>query len=177
MLNVAKSRTVMLKSYPEIILGSYRIDPLPYVQCSKRGLKFTGLCFAQTLSGQMLEGRKKEIKMTVSSQGGGVYMKKFLMVDADKCTGCGVCELTCSMVKHGEYNPEKSYIRVLRNEDVNTYLPIIRSGAALCDLCGACVDFCPEQVLKIMTPQEAILVRRKSTIGTIPVPMAARVEA
>ena len=33
---------------------------------------------------------------------------KYLVVDADNCSGCRICELICSMVKFGEYNPQKS---------------------------------------------------------------------
>jgi len=34
----------------------------------------------------------------------GTDTERVLIVDADKCTGCGVCEHVCSMAKHGEYN-------------------------------------------------------------------------
>jgi Fe-S-cluster-containing dehydrogenase component len=35
-----------------------------------------------------------------------------MMFDADKCTGCRICELTCSISYQSEYNPKKSFIRV-----------------------------------------------------------------
>jgi len=47
------------------------------------------------------------------------YLEKVLIVDADACTGCSVCELVCSMTKHGEYNPKKSDSRVLRNREMS----------------------------------------------------------
>lgn len=39
-------------------------------------------------------------------------MGKTLVIDIDKCTGCGMCELMCSFKHHGEFNPTKSYIHV-----------------------------------------------------------------
>lgn len=37
-------------------------------------------------------------------------MAKMIVVDVDKCTGCGVCELACSFEHHDEFNPTKSRI-------------------------------------------------------------------
>lgn len=54
------------------------------------------------------------------NSGGGASMvtsslNKTLIFNVDCCTGCKICELICSMAKHGEYNPKKSHIRILRN--------------------------------------------------------------
>lgn len=37
-------------------------------------------------------------------------MSKLIVVDIDKCTGCGLCELVCSFKHEGEFNPIKSRI-------------------------------------------------------------------
>ena len=42
-------------------------------------------------------------------------LNKTLIFNVGCCTGCKICELICSMAKHGEYNPKKSHIRILRN--------------------------------------------------------------
>jgi ferredoxin len=81
------------------------------------------------------------------------------------------------MEKHGEYNPQKSYIKILRNDDIDTHIPVVQSGDDQCDFCGRCVEWCPEKILKIMAPEEAVIARRKSKVGTIPLPMVASIEA
>jgi carbon-monoxide dehydrogenase iron sulfur subunit len=37
-------------------------------------------------------------------------MQKQIVIDIDRCTGCGSCELICSFTHHGEFNPLKSRI-------------------------------------------------------------------
>jgi len=37
-------------------------------------------------------------------------MEKAIILNAEECTGCRVCELTCTITKQGEFNPKKSYI-------------------------------------------------------------------
>lgn len=37
-------------------------------------------------------------------------MGKMIVVDIDKCTGCGLCELVCSFKHHDEFNPLKARI-------------------------------------------------------------------
>ena len=95
-------------------------------------------------------------------------MEKMLIVDADKCTGCRVCELVCSMEKLGEYNPKKSYIKVIRNMemDVNIIALDIR-----CDFCDKCVEWCLPGALKFVSLEEAAISRKKDKIGSFPVPL------
>lgn len=46
-------------------------------------------------------------------------LNKYLIVDADNCSGCRICELICSMVKSGQYNPQKSHIKLIRNREMD----------------------------------------------------------
>jgi carbon-monoxide dehydrogenase iron sulfur subunit len=93
-----------------------------------------------------------------------------LVVDADKCTGCQVCELVCSMAKHGEYNPKKSYIRVMRNREMSVD---IVACSVRCDYCGKCVKWCLPGALRILSLAEAAVVRKQNRIGIFPVPLIA----
>jgi carbon-monoxide dehydrogenase iron sulfur subunit len=39
-------------------------------------------------------------------------MSKVIVVNPDRCTGCRICELVCSLEHHGEFNPAKSRIKI-----------------------------------------------------------------
>ncbi|MFH1028961.1 MAG: 4Fe-4S dicluster domain-containing protein [Pseudomonadota bacterium] len=98
-------------------------------------------------------------------------MEKAIIIDVDMCTGCRVCELTCSMTKQGEYNPKRSYIRIIANNDFGVYLPVLKTE---CDFCGKCIEWCPEQALKISELGETAIMMRKSKIGRFPIPLVGR---
>ena len=54
---------------------------------------------------------------------------KTIRIDADKCSGCRLCEMVCSAYhadpKYNMVNPRKSRIQVLRDEDNDLYLPVM----------------------------------------------------
>lgn len=95
-------------------------------------------------------------------------MEKVLIVNADQCTGCKVCELTCSMAKFGEFNPRKSYIKVLRNKlmDVN-----IVALSPKCDQCNQCVDACLPNAIYFVDMDNAIVEWKGVKIGRFPAPL------
>jgi carbon-monoxide dehydrogenase iron sulfur subunit len=67
--------------------------------------------------------------------------RRFVTVDPSKCTGCGICELTCSQEK-GEASPLQSRIRVVRMKPLFNF-------ALACRSCedAKCVKACPEKAL------------------------------
>ena len=95
-------------------------------------------------------------------------MEKALIVDVDKCTGCKICELICSMAKHGECNPKRSFIRVMTNKEMDVNIPAVSMA---CNFCGKCVECCPPKALKFVSLPEAALLRKGSKIGSFPVPL------
>ena len=95
-------------------------------------------------------------------------MDSVFMVDPDRCGGCQVCELICSMEKFGEYNPEKSLIKVLRNQELHINIPAFRTG---CDFCGKCVEWCFEKAIAIVPLSDAVLARKKVRMGRFPAPI------
>lgn len=96
---------------------------------------------------------------------GGVKLKKVMVVFEEKCIGCGICELICSYQRVGEYNPKKSFIKILSNKEVNAFFPVIH---ICCTECGKCVEFCPTSALQLVTQSQAILLRKKKKVSIAP---------
>lgn len=65
---------------------------------------------------------------------------KRLTIVTGLCTGCGMCELMCSLEKTGEVNPYRSRIRVAYDSDGFSPHPIV------CRHCKRppCLPVCPE---------------------------------
>lgn len=63
---------------------------------------------------------------------------KTITVHLDKCTGCRVCELACSLKHTGEFNPARSRIQVMGFDEVFC-LPV------MCYQCDRpyCMEVCP----------------------------------
>jgi len=74
-----------------------------------------------------------------------------IVCDPVKCVGCGDCELICSMVKHGVFDPSLSLIRTVRIE------PIVML-AVNCRNCAdaPCVLACPRNALT-QDPEKGII--------------------
>lgn len=66
-------------------------------------------------------------------------MAKKLIVNPTKCTGCGACELACSMNNVGEFNPTRSRIQIVSLEPDFFRLPVV------CLQCykPSCAEICP----------------------------------
>ncbi len=109
-------------------------------------------------------------------------MKK-LAVAPNLCIGCRECELMCSLVHRGRFNPAEARIRVAYDEENNCYSPVTcrhcdeppcleacpsdavtrdeKTGAMLideekCVLCMECVQACPYGAIRV-APDGALL--------------------
>lgn len=66
-------------------------------------------------------------------------MDKVLVFNPDRCTGCRLCELICSLVHTETCNPERSRIQILRMEEKGVNIQ------TFCQQCedAACIAVCP----------------------------------
>ena len=72
-------------------------------------------------------------------------MAKHIEVCVDKCTGCKLCELACSAVKTGQFNPRASRIKVVLVDIPEIPVPILTEGCDYCFGNPACVSLCLPQ--------------------------------
>lgn len=71
-----------------------------------------------------------------------------LVIFPARCRGCRSCQLACSFVRTGVYNPSQSCIELERDLRTEKTAPMIQALA--CDLCGgqpACVEACAYDAL------------------------------
>ena len=93
---------------------------------------------------------------------------KIVTINPDKCTGCRICELVCSMAKEGEFNPKRSRIRVVKNKEMD--INMVTLGTK-CDFCGECTEWCLPQAIKFVDLDEAILKWKGVKVGSLPAPL------
>jgi len=70
-------------------------------------------------------------------------MQKVILVDQDKCTGCRLCEMICSVKHEGVSNPTRSRISIIKWFMEGYHMPMI------CQQCmdAPCVAVCPKDAL------------------------------
>ncbi len=66
-------------------------------------------------------------------------MTKVLAIDYEKCTGCRLCELVCSVKHEGVSNPARSRIKIVKWEQEGIFIPTV------CYQCeeAPCIAVCP----------------------------------
>jgi NAD-dependent dihydropyrimidine dehydrogenase PreA subunit len=63
----------------------------------------------------------------------------------EKCVGCYICELRCSLRLEKAFNPAKARIKIHRLVNADTEYSV--SLTEECDNCGICVRHCPYDAL------------------------------
>ncbi|MBW2000076.1 MAG: 4Fe-4S dicluster domain-containing protein [Deltaproteobacteria bacterium] len=71
-------------------------------------------------------------------------MQDLILTDPERCTGCRICEIVCSLTKEKVINPTKSRIQVVKIEAMSLNLPVV------CQQCyeAPCVSVCPAGALE-----------------------------
>ena len=88
-------------------------------------------------------------------------MAKVLYIDHQKCTGCQLCELVCSVSHDGISNPARSRIRVVKWEAEGLYIPMS------CQQCqdAPCLNVCPVKAISRNEELEKVVVDYDVCIG------------
>lgn len=73
--------------------------------------------------------------------------EKQMTINSDNCTGCLLCGLACSVIKHRLFNPTMAYIQVKRDLHKGPFERYSVEFTDACDNCGFCVDFCAYEAL------------------------------
>jgi Fe-S-cluster-containing hydrogenase component 2 len=89
------------------------------------------------------------------------YSEKVLMIDYEKCTGCRLCELVCSVKHDGISNPMRSRIKVMKWEAEGLYVPMS------CQQCqdAPCLKGCPVKAISRNVEMNRIEVDYDTCIG------------
>ena len=74
-------------------------------------------------------------------------MEKHIEVHMEKCTGCKLCELACSAVKTGQFNPRDSRIQVHLVDIPEIPVPILLDSCDYCFGNPVCVQVCLPQAI------------------------------
>ena len=71
-------------------------------------------------------------------------MTKFLTLDTELCTGCRICESTCSITTEGVLNRAKSRIHIYRFD-------VLALNQLFCNQCDnhICISACPTAAISI----------------------------
>jgi len=87
----------------------------------------------------------------------------YVAVNSSLCTGCRECEVVCSLYRHGECNPARSAIRVIRREKEG----LVYCVPLLCQQCedAPCLESCPAGALSRNSERGNILVDEEKCTG------------
>ena len=88
-------------------------------------------------------------------------MSKLIMINPDKCTGCGQCEMLCSLKHEGECNPTLSRIKIAKGVSMFISVPVT------CQQCGTplCMEVCPVNAIHRDSETGAYLVDAEKCLG------------
>ena len=89
-------------------------------------------------------------------------MVKSLKIIPDKCTGCMQCELACSWVQTGTFQPSRSVIRVNVFDEEASYAPFT------CTQCDEawCMNACPVNAIAVDPVTGAKVVLDRVCVGS-----------
>ncbi len=86
---------------------------------------------------------------------------KVLAIDHEKCTGCRLCELVCSVKHFGVSNSSRSSIKIIKWETEGLYIPMS------CQQCqdAPCKTVCPVKAISRDEEYGRVMVNQNMCIG------------
>lgn len=86
---------------------------------------------------------------------------KVLVVDPEKCTGCGICTLVCSFRHNLEFNPDRALLTIIRDQKQGINIPVI------CQHCDTplCMESCPSGAISRNEKTNAVCIDQQKCIG------------
>jgi ferredoxin len=72
-------------------------------------------------------------------------MKRKIASNDERCAGCMLCVLSCSLFNFGVFNLEKSFIKLARDDRTARFEVSLDDG---CKSCGECIRACAYNVLR-----------------------------
>jgi Fe-S-cluster-containing hydrogenase component 2 len=72
---------------------------------------------------------------------------RVLTFEPDRCTGCHICEETCSKTWFKVVDRDKSRIQIVELETGENGQAAGSYDAVICTQCGECIDVCPTRAL------------------------------
>jgi Fe-S-cluster-containing hydrogenase component 2 len=88
-------------------------------------------------------------------------VQKVLVVDPERCTGCRLCEVVCSLHHEKSINPYRSRIRIVKWEGVGVYVPMV------CQHCESpvCEAVCPMKAISRDPSTGAVVINYDRCVG------------
>lgn len=88
-------------------------------------------------------------------------MRIVIYTNFDLCTGCAICQLTCSELKNGGTNPRLALLRVVPNDNGMIHQPVV------CNQCqnAFCMTVCPTKAIYRSKDNGTVLINDKNCVG------------
>lgn len=80
------------------------------------------------------------------------FKNKSMETVSDNCVGCNMCQMACSWIKHGGFNPSIAYIDIQRRKNDELHFDALFTDQ--CDSCGFCAYFCEYDAIHLDTGKE-----------------------
>ena len=81
----------------------------------------------------------------------GDLMKSRVVYHPEKCVGCYLCAMACSLRYEGMVNPLKARIRIIRGDNITKKIV----STANCTRCGHCATVCKYGALELKILDQA----------------------